>query len=217
MYENGGGHYLLIMRRLVVSLLAGITLLVVGAAGGAALAAGRLHILTKACVATASRAITAPKLGKCPKGSLLEQVGSSTPGKTGATGATGSTGATGATGSQGPQGPAGTPAPTKTYILNYRQGSGVANASSGVTLVAGPFDDAVGHTEDTKWSFPVDITSCTPQVTVTHTTSIYAIDASPPGPLAQVSYAGSAPSQLWVETEWEGGTGTDFSLLVTCA
>src|SRR3954447_7622180 len=156
------------MRRLLVCLAAGMIVLVVGAAGGAALAAGQLHILSKVCVAKASRAVTAPDKGNCRNGALLEQVGSPVRGRTGARGATGATGPQGAQGPQGVQGlqgPPGISAAPHIYIVNW-SGSAVKNATAGVTEVGAPTVDSASKQQQTIWAFPVDVTSCSIQVSV---------------------------------------------------
>jgi hypothetical protein len=197
--------------------IAVLTVLGLGAAGGAALATSKLHVLSRACVATKSRALTAPVSGRCPKGTLLEQVGSSTPRHTGPAGAPG---ATGAQGPQGPQGPAGAAATAKSYVVNYEQGGHApVNASPGVTLSAGPYDNEAGHSEDTYWHFPADISICAIAVTTVESNGLYAVEgggSSVTGPIAQAGRNPSDPHIVYVDTEWPGGTGTSFSLLVTC-
>jgi hypothetical protein len=46
--------------------------------------------------------------------------------------------------------------------------------------------------------------------------SYYAPYDTPPGPLVQVAKGGVDATRLTVVTDWAGGTGADFSLLVTC-
>jgi hypothetical protein len=83
-----------------------------------------------------------------------------------------------------------------------------------VTLVTGPTDNSTTHDEGTTWTFPVDISTCGVTVSVVGNGAYYAVYGTPPGPLAQVARLDH--HRLYVNTEWGGGTGADFSLLVTC-
>jgi hypothetical protein len=138
MYASHRSLYGLAMRTRLVVLLTTIALLAAGAAGGGAIAASKLHVLSKVCVATASRAITAPTKGKCPRGALLERVGGSTPGKTGPRGATGATGAAGAAGATGLQGTAGAPGSPAASIMTARTSANIGD--EGYFSASGPSD-----------------------------------------------------------------------------
>ncbi len=187
-------------------LTAALTLVAVGAAGGAAVAGSKLHVLTRACVATASRAIMAPTNGHCPKGTLLEQVGASTPGRTGAAGRPGAAGAQGPQGLQGPAGPAGAPATAKSYVVNYLQGASAAvNSSAGVTMTGGPYDNAAGHYEDTYWHFAADISACAIEVTTVQHNGVYAVEGGGSSVTGPIAAAGRNPSDRTSSTSTPSG------------
>jgi hypothetical protein len=202
------------MRRLVILVLASLSLIGLGAAGAVAAASIKLHVLSQVCVATKSRAVTAPTRGHCPAGTLLEAVGTTKVGKTGATGPSGPAGPAGAAGPQG------APASAKTYIVNWKRGQHVpVNAYAGVVLSGGPFDDAGEHSEDTTWEFPVDVTNCALGVSTASQSGLYLVEGGPPpGPIAQAGRNSGDPRTVYVDTAWPGSSagGTDFSLLVTC-
>jgi hypothetical protein len=185
------------MKRILAMATGSAVLLGTGAAAGAAVAATKLHVLSQACVATKSRAVTAPTKGRCPSGSVLEAIGTTRVGKTGATGPA------------GPAGPTGAPASTKTYIVNW-QNLGLVNATNGVTQVGSAVENATDHTEVTRWRYPVDLSACAVEVTPVNS------NGTASGPAAQAGHVGGYAADLWVETLWPGGTGIDFSLLVVC-
>jgi hypothetical protein len=214
------------MKRILVVAVTSTALVAAGAAGGAAFGAAKLHVLSQACVATKSRAITAPRAGHCPTGTLLETVGAAARGKTGVrgpVGARGATGAKGATGSKGATGPRGAtgatgakgstgPAATvKSYVFNWAGGK-IANASSGIVVNL----DKVDKTADTELlqlTLPVDITTCAVEVTSVGANAFYDFASAPAVQAARVT---AAPRNLNIQTHWPSGTALDFSLLVTC-
>jgi hypothetical protein len=89
-----------------------------------------------------------------------------------------------------------------------------------VTQVGTAIDNATYKTELTRWRFPVDVSACAVEVTPVNSNGIAAeypgSGVIGSGPAAQAGHVGAYPADLWVETVWPGGTGTDFSLLVVC-
>lgn len=211
------------MKRILVVAATSTALVAAGAAGGAAVAAGKLHVLSQACVATKSRAITAPVAGHCPKGTLLETVGAAARGKTGVRGLVGPAGPKGSTGSRGPTGPRGAtgatgakgstgPAATvKSYVFNWAGGK-IANASSGIVVNLDKVDKTA-FTELLQLTMPVDITTCAVEATPVGANALYDFATAPAIQAARVT---AGPKNLNVETHWPSGTALDFSLLVTC-
>jgi hypothetical protein len=153
--------------------------------------------------------------GPLPRRHAARGCGTTKVGKTGQTGATGPAGPAGAA---GPQGIPGAPASTKTYIVNWQRGRTTAlNASAGVVLSGPPVDTPVEHSQITTWEFPVDLTNCALEVSTASQNGTYFVEGGPPpGPIAQVGRNPDDPRSVSVYTVWPGGTGTDFSLLVTC-
>lgn len=211
------------MKRILVATVTSAALVAAGAAGGAAVAASKAHVLSHACVATKSRAVTAPRAGRCPAGTLLETVGAAVRGRTGvrgpagpvgprgATGSRGSTGPRGATGATGARGATGPASTAKSYVFNW-QGGKIANASSGIVVNL----DKVDRTADTELlqlTLPVDITTCAVEATPVGATAFYDFASAPAVQAARVT---AGPKNLNVETHWPSGTPLDFSLLVAC-
>lgn len=152
---------------------------------------------------------------KVKDGSLLAtdfKPGQLVAGAPGATGAAGAPGPTGATGPAGPQGPAGAPATTRTSIVNWQSNS-MANASSGVAFVART-DDRPTHSQVTSWDVPQKTSDCAVLASPSGSNGFYAFYTGTPS--IQTARVAGAPNRVVVETQWLGGTGTDFSLLVTC-
>jgi hypothetical protein len=208
------------MKRILVVAVTSTALVAAGAAGGAAVAASKPHVLRQACVATKSRAITAPRAGHCPAGTLLETVGAAARGRTGVRGPAGPTGPRGATGAKGSTGPKGStgakgstgPAATlKSYVFNW-QGGKIANASSGIVVNLDKVDKTA-FTELLQLTLPVDITTCAVEATPVGASAFYDFATAPAIQAARVT---AGPKNLNIETHWPSGTALDFSLLVTC-
>jgi Collagen triple helix repeat (20 copies) len=212
------------MKKLIAVTVTSATLVGAGAIGGVAVAGSRLHVLALACVATKSRAVTAPVGRHCPAGALLETVGTAARGKTGPRGKQGFTGATGHqgnTGKTGPTGPAGKTGATgkagatgktgtgTSYIVNWQKRA-IANATTGITLTS-DVTDATANTETVGLKLPVDISAC--GVSVTPVTT----NAFPAGtPQAQAYRTTSSTTLVTVMTKGGTAPGIDFSLTVIC-
>ena len=215
------------MKRILALTAVSATLVGAGAAGGIAVAASKPHVFAFACVSVKSRAVTAPKAGVCPLGSLLETVGAAPrgrtgpagprgytgftgkqgpTGKTGPAGATGKTGAAGKTGATGPVGPTGG---NHSYLVNWQKRA-IVNATTGITLTS-DVTDTTAQTETVGLKLPVDITAC--GITVSPVTTNAAATGTP---TAQAWRTTGSPTQVTVFTKGSTAPGIDFSLTVTC-